>query len=262
VTDPAVVFVVLTEDTGGSGWKPVVACVHAMCDRLVDHIDRRGVQTIPRQDAGDDVLHALGVKLWRGSDGRGHRSRVRLAQYIADQLLDGRGAPRFVFFHLDADLTWKQGGADESTNVRQFRDLLEPAIRFWLNSRRAVDLDSLMQRLHLIVPAYSIESWLYQSTARASELCRQRACGGAHVAQFEAWAADRTLLDDVHAPKDQRDLHCLQDADKPSLASALPVEALYAAGRSFARSVDALADDGALLNALIATPRGAPADRG
>nr|MBK7070650.1 hypothetical protein [Deltaproteobacteria bacterium] len=261
MTDPAVVFVVLTEDTGGSGWKPVVTCVHAMCDLLISGVDWRGVPTIPREDAGVDVLRSLGVKLWRGRGGLAHQSRVRLAQYLADQLLDGSGVPRFVFFHLDADLTWNQGGADASTNVRQFRDLLEPSIRFWLNSRRAVDLDSLMQRLHLVVPAYSIESWLYQSTARASELCRQRACGGAHVAQFEAWAADRTLLDDVHTPKDQRDLHCLQDADKASLASALPVEALYAAGRSFARAVDALADDGALLNALIATPRGASADR-
>lgn len=176
--------------------------------------------------------------------------------------LDGSGAPRFVFFHLDADLTWKQGGADASTNVWQFRARLEAPIRSWLISKGAADPDALMQRLHLVVPAYSIESWLYQSTARASEICRQRACGGAHVAQFEAWAADRTLLDDVHVPKDQRDLHCLQDVDKASLASALPSEALYAAGRSFARTVDALADDGALLNGLIATPRGAPADRG
>jgi hypothetical protein len=37
-------FVVLTEDSGASGWKPVVTLVRAICDQLVrgvrwDHID-------------------------------------------------------------------------------------------------------------------------------------------------------------------------------------------------------------------------------
>ncbi len=255
MTDAAAVFVVLTEDTGGSGWKPVVTCVRAMCDLLIVGVDWNGVQTIPREDAGADVLASLGVKLWRARGGLGHQSRVRLAQYIADQLLDRDDVPRFVFFHLDADLTWKQGGAEASTNVRQFRDRLEPAIRFWLNERRAVDVDALMQRLHLVVPAYSIESWLYQSTERASELCRARVCAGSHVAQYEAWAVDRTLLDNVAAPKDHHDLHCLGDADKEALATNLPAQALRVAGRSFARTVDTLAEDGALLHALIATPR-------
>ncbi|MDB4930774.1 MAG: hypothetical protein JWM10_3258 [Myxococcaceae bacterium] len=258
MTEPAAVFVVLTEDTGGSGWKPVVTCIRAMCDLLISGIDWSGVQTIPREDTGAVVLRSLGVKLWRGRGGLAHQSRVRLAQYLADQLINGEGAPRLVFFHLDADLTWKQGGADQSTTVRQFRDQIEPAIRFWLNARRAVDLDALMQRLHLVVPAYSIESWLYQSTERAAELCRERTCAGAHVAQYDAWAADRSLLDDVAAPKDQRALHCLIDADKETLADTLPVAALRAAGRSFARTFDALADDGALLHALIATPVHAP----
>lgn len=258
MTSSVAVFVVLTEDTGGSGWKPVVACVRALCDLLISGVEWRGVQTIPREDAGVDVLRSLGVKLWRGRDGRGHQSRVRLAQYIADQLLVRGGAQRFVFFHLDADVTWKQGGADTSTNARQFRDLLEPAIRFWLHERRAADLDGLMGRLHLVVPAYSIESWLYQSTTRASELCRERSCAGAHVAQYDEWAADRTLLDDVVAPKDQRALHCLDDADKETLANVLPTADLRVAARSFSRTVDSLADDGALLHCLIATPRHAP----
>ena len=223
---PAAVFVVLTEDTGDSGRKPVVFCVRAMCDLLIHGVDWRGVQTLPREDAGADLVRSLGVKLWRGRDGRGHQSRVRLARYLADQLIGGPGPPRFVFFHLDADVTWNQGGADASDNVRQFRDLLEPAIRFWLNAGRAVDLDARMERLHLIVPVYSIEAWLYQSTARAAEICRQRSCRGAHVAQYSAWAADRTLLDDVRAPKDQRDLHCLQDADKGALAESLPAQDL------------------------------------
>ena len=260
MSPPAAVFVVLTEDTGGSGWRPVAACVRALCDQLIRGVDWRGVQIVPREDASPEVLRSLGVKLWRGGDGRGHESRVRLARYIADQLIELRSAPRFVFFHLDADVTWKKGGPAASLAVAQFWSLMKAPILSVLT--RNGHTDALIQRLHLVVPAYSIESWLYQSTACASDLCRQRPCAGAHVAQFEAWAADRTLLDDVHAPKDQRDLHCLQDADKPSLASALPVEAVYAAGRSFARSVDGLADDGALLNALIATPRGAPADRG
>jgi hypothetical protein len=256
-------FVVLTEDSGASGWKPVVSLVRAICDQLVvgvrwDHID-----VSPRDDADAQTLRALAGNQWKGSNGTAHGLRVRLAQYIANKLLVREGNARFVFFHVDADRVWSAGDPHDSENATKFERLVRTPVRVILlgalaKRGRSGELDALMARLHLVVPSYSIEAWLYQSTARAAELCESRRCRGAHVAIFQRWATDRTLLDDLSQPKDAKDergtdLHCLGDADKDALAQAFPAREVRAAQRSFARAVEAVGEDGALLHALIAT---------
>ncbi len=57
------------------------------------------------------------------------------------------------------------------------------------------------------MPFYSVESWTYQATDRAGELCRESRCG-AHVDTFQSWAANRAALDDVSKPKE---CCCLED---------------------------------------------------
>ena len=110
-----------------------------------------------------------------------------------------------------------------------------------------------MARLHLIVPAVAIESWLYQNTAVASALCRSR-CAGKHVPRYDAWRDDRARLDDLVDLKNQtRHGHCLDDRDKAALAEGLPAPAMRAAGRSFAHAIERSGEDGALLNLLVAT---------
>lgn len=251
-------FVVLTEDAGGSGWAPVAVCVRAMCDLLIDGIRWRAVRFLPREDASVEVLRAVGANRWKGADGIGHTLRIQLARYIANQLLAVDGEARFVFFHLDVDRRWSDGPIARAENVAKFDSLVRHAVRQQLSAGleragRLRDLDALMSRLHVLTPCWSIESWLYQNTWYATTACRERPCSGAHVAQYQAWSADRRLLDEVERPKDRQEMHCLRDHDKEGLARGLPAGAMRSTGQSFGASVDALGEDGALLHALIAT---------
>lgn len=256
-------FVVLTEDSGASGWKPVVTLVRAICDQLVRGVRWNHIDVSPRDDADAQTLRALAGNQWKGGNGTAHGLRVQLARYIADKLLVREGPARFVFFHVDADRVWSAGDPQDSENATKFDRLVRTPVRAILlgalaKHGRSGELDALMARLHLVVPSYSFEAWLYQSTARAAELCVSRRCRGAHVATYQRWSADRTLLDELSQPKDAKDeqgadLHCLGDADKDALAQAFPAREVRAAQRSFARAVDAVGEDGALLNALIAT---------
>lgn len=259
-------IVVLTEDSGASGWKPVVTLVRALCDQLIARISWERVEVLPRADAGEAALRAIAANRWKGGDGSAHGLRVQLTRYIADKLIARDGTPRFVFFHVDADRTWSEGGAAASENIAKFRRLIEPAVRVHLSaalqrSGRAGDLDALMSRLHLVVPCTCIEAWLYQSTSEATAICMERTCRGAHVTQYEAWARDRALLDDLPTLKRLTDargvaVHCLEDRDKERLARAFPAREVRAIKRSFASAVAEVGEDGALLHALIAT--GAP----
>lgn len=256
-------LVVLTEDTGTSGWQPVVACVKALCDCLVQGIDWSRLHILPRADAPEAVLHAVGANRWKHSGKDGHDGQLNLARYLADQLMGEPEVPRFVFFHVDADRRWGEAAPDALENVKQFDRLVRNKVRHHLAAAlakkgRATELDVCMARLHLLVPYSAVEAWLYQNTEVAQRLCAERTCAGTHNVQYRAWADDRTRLDTIAQLKSRRDLHCLDDRDKLALARGLPHRAMYAAGRSFYAAVEAAGDDGALLHALIGR-RPAPA---
>lgn len=251
-------LVVLTEDSGTSGWRPVVACVRAICDQLIARIEWARIRVLPRDNAPSNALRAIGANRWKGRDAASHNDRVTLVRYIADQLLGAQGEVRFVFFHVDADRPWSAGPIEQCENAEKFDQLIRGAVRQVLRGalakdRREGELDARMARLHLVVSAVAIESWLYQNTAVASALCQGR-CAGRHVAQYDAWCADRAQLDDLVDLKSQsRHGHCLDDRDKAALAEALPAAAMRATGRSFSYAVDRAGEDGALLTMLIAT---------
>lgn len=255
---PALSLVVLTEDNGASGWQPVMLCVKAICDRLIDGIDWSRVNIIPRADASKAVLDAAGAHSWDGGRSIGHNRRIELARYIANQLLARDDEARFVFFHVDADRAWRDGGPEASENFKRFHGVLALAVRRQLDAAlqrhgRASELDALMERLHLVMPCWEIEAWLFQHTERAVSLCHSRACAGAHAPLYRSWADDRTLLDDVPNTKDRANGHCLGDGDKAALANGFPAAAVRRAERSFAYAIDTIGRDGALLHALIAT---------
>ncbi len=254
-------LVVLTEDSGTSGWRPVVACVRAICDQLIAHVEWARVRLLPREDAPSDALRSIGANRWKGrgrNDPAIHNDRITLVRYIANQLLGAPDDLRFVFFHVDADRPWSAGPVEQCENAEKFDLLIRGAVRQVLRgalakNRREDELDARMARLHLVVSAVAIESWLYQNTAAASTLCRGR-CGGRHVAQYDAWRDDRAQLDELLDLKNQtRHGHCLDDRDKAALAEALPAAEMRAAGRSFAHAVECAGDDGELLTMLIAT---------
>ena len=87
------------------------------------------------------------------------------------------------------------------------------------------------------MPFYSIESWLYQNTAAALRICRDR-YRGKDMDKFEHWRAHRDQLDELLKPKT---CTCLRDKHNEELAgSRYPTDAVYAVGKSFAAALDEL----------------------
>jgi hypothetical protein len=179
-------------------------------------------------------LAAYGQK-WRAAKERlCCHSRNQLVKAIATQISIPNG---FVFFHVDGDTTWANRQASVVTRV--FDEIMRHAVGAFLAMQGlgAREIDIRLSRLFLILPFYSIESWLYQNTDHAVLLCHKH-YGGRDVARFEEWGADRTMLDEVSMPKCEV---CLGSGHNEVLASnAFPAEAVYGAGKSFAETVTRL----------------------
>ncbi|MFZ6177988.1 hypothetical protein [Nannocystis pusilla] len=113
-------------------------------------------------------------------------------------------------------------------------------------------MDERLSKLFLLVPFYSIESWLYQNAVTATRLCRQNtACRGRCVAQLEAWEADRGLLDEVDKPKNRL---CIRDRHNAELAGAgYPLAAVIAAEKSLHDALTSMRGCVALTTALAST---------
>jgi hypothetical protein len=121
--------------------------------------------------------------------------------------------------------------------VAKFDAIVVARVRQMLSGRpgsTAEDTEVRLQRLFPIVPFYSIEAWLYQHTAVAICLCRDK-YQGRDVGRFEAWRQDRTALDDVEKPKETV---CLKSSHNLECAgSGYPAQEVFDAGRSYTECV-------------------------
>lgn len=225
-----ITLVVLTEDAAVAARPTLRALVHRMA-RLVDRAcETQRIDFEPTTGAESAAMHA---NRWKSRAPADHGAVVGLRRAIATHLARGH----IVLFHFDADRPWRE--RDRSENRRRFELSIVAAVRQAVAAKPvlAPRVDTILAGLEAIAPCYSIEAWLYQNTPEAVRLCREEH-GGRDVARFEEWAADRTLLDDVSQPKEQV---CLRSRHNAELASrAYPAEVVYAVGRSFAATVDAL----------------------
>ncbi len=109
-----------------------------------------------------------------------------------------------------------------------------------------------LRRLLLIVPFYSIESWLYQNTAEAEKIYQEHYLGpDKDLDLLSQWGADRGLLDEVDQPKER-----LRIRDKYNLRLATqhyPVQAVKNAGKSFCHTIEVMRGCDELAGALAAT---------
>ena len=113
----------------------------------------------------------------------------------------------------------------------------------WLGDR--------LDRVREVVPYYSIESWLYQSTARLRELC-QAGCGK-HLDLIDQWEANRTLLDEVRKPKDQLCVGSTKNRDLAESISRGISKEIHDARCSFHATVEHIQSCPGLQAALRAT---------
>lgn len=222
-------ILVLTEDSGRDGFATLQALVRRILEKIAPDAQLDGIELEPTENA--DALRSMRGNHWMGQTGEANHFRTTLIQTIATTLGEGG----FVVFHGDGDTSWKK--RKESTKRAKFDKLMEPGIRARL--RDAVKLapatiEAAMKRVLIIVPHYSIESWLYQNTDEALRICHAQ-YAGQDAAQFEAWGADRKSLDEVLKPKDTV---CLKDKHNHALATTnFPFEFVIAAGKSLKQVV-------------------------
>ncbi|MFY0581832.1 hypothetical protein ACN28S_52940 [Cystobacter fuscus] len=182
---------------------------------------------------------------------------MELIRTLATQVLLEDG---WVLFHFDGDRPW--GTRDSSENVAKFQTLVWASVRELVVLKFAEQRDGStpqaleararvrMTRLKTVVPFYSIEAWLFQNTHEAIRIS-QESYSGRDVEQFQAWAQDRTTLDEVLKPKEAVSLGAAHNLDLAS--NGFPTREVHAAGKSFAAVVDALKQDGELRDALART---------
>jgi len=104
-----------------------------------------------------------------------------------------------------------------------------------------------MKRLMLIIPYYSIESWLFQNTDVAIRLCREKH-SGKDVDVFEGWAANRAKLDEEIKPKE---MVCLRAKHNRELATTgFPFDLAHELKKSLKAAVDELSNSHDLRQAL------------
>jgi hypothetical protein len=235
---------VLSEDSSSQAYDTVRALVKHLLLCVDANTCTHRIEFEPSEDP--DARAAVHGNRWR--EGKGPHY-TRLLSVIAGKLVEEDG---FVFFHFDGDTAWRD--RDECLTRKQFEAeitaKIPDLIRMRLASRNSeaqrkrrrslsdAEIERVvteaMPRLHLIVPHYSVESWCYQNTSKARELCDQHH-RGAHTRVFISWAATRAELDEVEMPKEKC---CLGSNFNADLASAsYPRHDVLAVDKSFAQAV-------------------------
>lgn len=262
-------IVILTEDSGKDARATVEALVRKMLGLVVPRSrlhDR--VAFLPREPREEEAMRG---NVWKtdGRDPLSHERRVRLLRYIARRLC---AADTFVIFHVDGDRPWAKRSTSE--NVAKFERLVVTALPHVVERGRATvrrarrssgvsaEGDSAGPMLHidrllLLCPFRSIESWLYQNLDRAVQICR-REHAGRHIEDLAGWSERRAELDELDPPEDH---FCLRKDHNLELASrGFPADAVVLVGKSFARSVQRMRECADLEAALLRTCEPSPGD--
>lgn len=255
-------ILLLTEDSAADAHDTLAALAKRMLQIIVPQC---GTHRIDFRPANDDAKRIMRANFWKSDNPRHHRLITDLKRTIATKLSEAEPTG-FVFFHVDGDRSWSLRSTSE--NRQKFADrirlgveqLVADAIerKATVRARNAEleqesalrEREATMARLHLLMPFYSIESWLYQNGRAATAICHAE-YGGADVERFAAWEKDRTALDEVEKPKEQT---CLGSRYNLRLAKeGFPAKEAYDAKRSFEEAVDGLFNCPELVTALERT---------
>jgi hypothetical protein len=246
---------VLTEDSGTKAFETLRSLAKELLKQVDEYVQTNKISFEPVRN--ELALQALHANVWKSTKAKDRQKQVELRRTLATQVMLEDG---WVFFHFDGDRAWS--ARESSENVTKFQSLIREKVRELVLTKLSeqqggsasqqldAQADARMARLKTVVPFYSIEAWLFQNTREAIRLCQER-YGGRDVDQFQAWAQDRAVLDEVLKPKDAV---CLGAAHNLELASnGFPTREVRAGGKSFAAAVEALNQDSELLEALART---------
>lgn len=236
---------VLTEDTGDDAHDTMSAVARKLLLLLEPGLDERRL----RFERADERARAgMGFNCYKSRKPRDYGKKVLLARAITTHLLtdDVRTA---VFVHVDGDRAWSaRDPVDLCENARRFNDEILRRVEALLVMHGR---PSALERLALLVPFWSVESWLFQNTGEALRICQEHPQYASCVPQFEAWSRSPATLDEQERPKRAVSFH---DRYNLRLAKGLPAGRLQRLGLSFAETL-ARADRPGLREVLTAISR-------
>jgi hypothetical protein len=252
-------ILLLTEDTGNQA-QPTVQKILKEALKLVmpgADLNPARIRIEPLLD-NERALQAVSRNNWKEHPPT--RDTIILREAIAARLLEPAG---FVIFHFDTDRVWAE--RHKSENRDKFKVIIREGVRRILRGEAPLpfpqrprpiltpeQIEAALERLLVLSPCYTMESWLYQATKETLAYCREEHDSNEHAQRIESWAKDRTLLDEVLQPKDNKKegLTCVGDKHNAELAKSFPAEEVWHAKRSFFESVERLRACTALVEAL------------
>lgn len=251
-------ILVLTEDSGKQAQPTIQKLLKEALKLVVEGVDlnptRVRFEPLPENERARQAVRAN-----RWMEQPPTRETILLLGLIAAQLQQPAG---FVVFHFDTDRVWSK--RHESENRKEFEKIIRDGVRRILRGEAplpppaphrprpaltAEQIETALERLIILSPCYSIESWLYQATKELLAHCQDRHESEEHVRLIESWSTDRTLLDEVSQPKDDA-LPCVADHQNEEFSKVFPAEDVWLAERSFHESVERLRACPSLLEAL------------
>ena len=247
-------FLILTEDSGKQGQPTIQLLTRAALRLIGPTFDSRKVELSPLLD-NPRASAARRGNAWK--ERRPTPDKVQLLGAIATRLMEDGG---FVVFHVDSDEVWARRG--QSENRQKFEKIVRTGVRQILMGaaqppfgRRFSPLSeteavTVASRLFVMHPCYSVEAWLYQSTAQLAAVCKSVHERADHQELIRQWSADRSVLDGVDAPKDGALIDCVAAEHNELLAMHFPAAEVDLARRSWSEFVTLLRADSRLLDRL------------
>lgn len=174
-------FFALTEDKSPHAYATLRAVTRSLCVRV------RGDRLLQRleleEPAGSDLRGAVESLGW------GERKNARiLARELATRLKVGE----LVVFHHDGDAAWSRRDRGVG-RARRFEEKVLALVASALGESWPV----LRSNLLLLIPYYSIESWLYLNHQEVRRLVDEGRVQAQALAQLRRWVEEHGALDEV-----------------------------------------------------------------
>jgi hypothetical protein len=252
-------ILLLPEDTSRGSEKTLEHLVSKSLRLLDSACPTEQINFEPATEEAKEIANAPG---WRDQTPKNAEKLRRVLAAIATRISQ---PGNYAIFHFDGDTTWsnrtgsKEREQFESKVLQKIKEILRTppkkrtARREPNPPQEPQEIERNFARLLPMVPFYSIESWLYQNTLEALKICdsakyKENERESARQ-KFEAWAKDRSSLDELEKPKDKV---CLWSNHNQTLASqSFPTREVYDVGKSFKAFVDSLHTIVAYINEQI-----------
>lgn len=221
---------VLTEDTGNDAHATVCAVARKLLRLIEPSLDDRRL----RFDQADEHARAgMNFTCYKSASPHDYAKKVSLAQAIARHLLtDERDTA--VLVHVDADGPWSTRDQTHlCDNARRFTQEIVRRVAAILDKQRQ---PHRLQQIALLVPFWTLESWLFQNTREALRICQDPKYRD-DAPHFELWHRSPHLLDEHERPKTT-----IRFGAKYNLRLAsegFPAGRLHQLGLSFTAAVEA-----------------------